>query len=115
MVDTVQNLAGTTASVVVPETSSAPQVSSAGTTGSTSGVEVGTTAPAAPVVETETKNVSVDVNSAMGDVLTAMRDMPPPIDLEAVQRIKAEIAQNSYPVDYEKISDALIDSLNELS
>ena len=111
MVDTVQNLAGTTASVVVPEASSAPQVS---TSGAGSAVEIGTTAPVAVVTEVETKNVSVDVNSAMGDVMRAMKDMPPPIDLEAVQRLRAEIAQNDYPVDYDKISDALISSLNEI-
>ena len=38
----------------------------------------------------------------------AMKDMPPPIDLEAVQRLKSEIANNEYPVDYDKISEALI-------
>jgi len=111
MVDTVQNLAGTTASVVVPEASSAPQVS---TSGAGSAVEVGPTAPVAAVTETETGSVSVDVNSVMGDVMSAMKDMPPPINLEAVQRLKAEIAQNDYPVDYDKISDALISSLNEI-
>ena len=109
MVDTVQNLTGTTASVVVPEASSAPQVS---TSGAGSPVEIGTTAPVVAV--TETNSVSVDVNSAMGDVMRAMKDMPPPIDLEAVQRLRAEIAQNDYPVDYDKISDALISSLNEI-
>ena len=109
MVDTVQNLMGTTASVVVPEASSAPQVS---TSGAGSPVEIGTTAPV--VVVTETNSVSVDVNSAMGDVMRAMKDMPPPIDLEAVQRLRAEIARNDYPVDYDKISDALISSLNEI-
>ena len=111
MVDTVQNLAGTTASVVVPESSSAPQVS---TSGSGSTVEVGPAAPAAPVTETETGRTAVDVTSAMGDVMRAMKDMPPPIELEAVQRLRAEIAQNDYPVDYDKISDALISSLNEI-
>ena len=111
MVDTVQNLAGTTASVVVPEASSAPQVS---TSGAGSAVEVGATAPVVAVTETETSSVSVDVNSAMGDVMRAMKDMPPPIDLEAVQRLRAEIARNDYPVDYDKISDALISSLNEI-
>ena len=111
MVDTVQNLAGTTSSVVVPESSSAPQVSTSGGGGA---VEVGTAAPVAPVTESDTGSVAVDVNSAMGDVVRAMKDMPPPIDLEAVQRLKAEIAENDYPVDYDKISDALISSLNEI-
>ena len=111
MVDTVQNLAGTTASVVVPEASSAPQVT---TSGAGSAVEVGTNAPVAPVIDTDTASVSVNVNSAMGDVMKAMADMPPPIDLEAVQRLRAEIAHNDYPVDYEKISDALMTSLSEI-
>lgn len=112
MVDTVQNLTGTTSSVVVPEASSAPQVT---TSGAGASVEVGTNAPVAPVVDTDTQSVSVNVNSAMGDVMKAMADMPPPIDLEAVQRLRAEIAENDYPVDYEKISDALMTSLSEIS
>ena len=111
MVDTVQNLVGTTASVVVPEASSAPQVS---TSGAGSAVEIGTAAPVPPIVEADGGRVSVEVKSAMGDVMNAMRDMPPPIDLEAVQKIRAEIAHNDYPVDYDKISDALIASLNEM-
>ena len=49
----------------------------------------------------ETGRIAVDVTSAMGDVMRAMKDMPPPIDLEAVQRLRAEIAQNDYPVVYE--------------
>jgi anti-sigma28 factor (negative regulator of flagellin synthesis) len=114
MVDTVQNLTGTTASVVVPETSSAPKVS-VGTGLETSAVELGNTAPPAPVTETDAGSVSVDVKSAMGDVMQAMQDMPPPIDIESVQRLRAEIANNEYPVDYNKISDALMASLSELS
>ena len=58
MVDTVQNLTGTTASVVVPEASSAPKVS-VGTGSETSAVELGNTAPAAPVTEADAGSVSV--------------------------------------------------------
>ena len=111
MVDTVQNLVGTTSSVVVPEASSAPQVS---TSGAGSPVEVGVTAPVASVVETDTQAVSVDVKSVMGDVVAAMQKAPVPIDMEAVNRLKAEIASNDYPVDYDKISDAMMSSINEL-
>jgi anti-sigma28 factor (negative regulator of flagellin synthesis) len=114
MVDTVQNLTGTTASVVVPEASSAPKVS-VGTGSETSAVELGNTAPATPVTEADAGSVSVDVKSAMGDVVQAMKDMPPPIDIESVQRLRAEIANNEYPVDYNKISDALLASVSELS
>jgi anti-sigma28 factor (negative regulator of flagellin synthesis) len=114
MVDTVQNLTGTTASVVVPEASSAPKVS-VGTGLEASAVELGNTAPATPVTEADAGSVSVDVKSAMGDVMQAMQDMPPPIDIESVQRLRAEIANNEYPVDYNKISDALLASVSELS
>ena len=109
MVDTVQNLVGTTSSVVVPESSSAPQVSTGGVSSS---AEIGVNAPVVGVTDTDTASVNVD--SAMRDVMLAMRDMPPPIDLEAVQRLKSEIANNQYPVDYDKISEALISSLNEI-
>ena len=84
MVDTVQNLTGTTASVVVPEASSAPKVS-VGTGSETSAVELGNTAPATPVTEADAGSVSVDVKSAMGDVMQAMQNMPPPSDIESVQ------------------------------
>ena len=111
MVDTVQNLVGTTSSVIVPEASSAPQVS---TSGAGSAIEVGPTAPVSATVESESKNVSVDVKSVMGEVVAAMQNAPPPIDMEAVSRLKAEIASNNYPVDYDKITDAMMSSLSEI-
>ena len=114
MVDTVQNLVGTTAAVVVPESTSAPKVSTGGMGATSASGEVGSTAPASPVTEADAGSVSVDVKSAMGSVLDAMNDMPPPIDLEAVSRLKAEIANNQYPVDYGKISDALMASLSDI-
>ena len=111
MVDTVQNLVGTTSSVIVPEASSAPQVS---TSGAGAAVAVGTTAPVPATVESEGKNVSVNVKSVMGEVVAAMQNSPAPIDMEAVSRLKAEIANNSYPIDYDKITDAMMSSLNEI-
>jgi negative regulator of flagellin synthesis FlgM len=111
MVDTVQNLVGTTSSVIVPEASSAPQVS---TSGGGSAVEVGINVPVAAVTETDTGSVSVNVQSVMGNVIAAMTDIPPPIDMEAVQRLKAEIADNAYPVDYDKISEAMMASISEI-
>jgi anti-sigma28 factor (negative regulator of flagellin synthesis) len=111
MVDTVQNLVGTTSSVVVPESSSAPQVS---TSGAGPAVTVGPTAPVSATAESEGKNVSVDVKSVMGEVVAAMQKAPAPINMEAVTRLKAEIASNSYPVDYDKITDAMMSSLNEI-
>lgn len=112
MVDTVQNLVGTTSSVVVPESSSAPQVS---TSGSGAAVEVGPSAPVSSVAESDTGSVSVDVKSVMGEVMAAMQSASAPIDMEAVTRLKAEIASNDYPVDYDKITDAMMSSISELS
>ena len=112
MVDTVQNLVGTTSSVIVPEASSAPQVS---TSGAGAAVEVGHTAPVASVVESGTASVNVEVKSVMAEVMATMRDVPPPIDLEAVTRLRAEISANDYPIDYEKITDAMMSALSEIS
>ena len=112
MVDTVQNLVGTTSSVIIPEASSAAQVS---TSGSSPAVEVGANAPAHAVTGSDGQSVAVDVRSVMGDVVAAMQKSAPPINMEAVNRLKAEIAANSYPVDYDKITDAMISSLNEIA
>ena len=38
----------------------------------------------------------------------------PPIDVEAVARIKDAIASGKYPVDLDKISDMLMDAYREL-
>ena len=46
----------------------------------------------------------------------AIKDMAvqPPIDKEKVSRIKNAIANNNYPIDLEKISDALMDAYKEM-
>ena len=46
----------------------------------------------------------------------AINDMAvqPPIDKEKVSRIKNAIASNNYPIDLEKISDALMDAYKEM-
>jgi len=38
----------------------------------------------------------------------------PPIDKEKISRIKNAIANNAYPIDLEKISDALMDAYKEM-
>ena len=38
----------------------------------------------------------------------------PPIDKEKISRIKSAIANNAYPIDLEKISDALMDAYKEM-
>jgi anti-sigma28 factor (negative regulator of flagellin synthesis) len=48
------------------------------------------------------------------DVLAAMKDAPPPIDIEAVAQIKSAIASNTYPVDLDKISQELVKAYDAL-
>jgi len=104
MVDATQGLTGTTTSVQVPENTSAPkvQVTQSGASGS---VNVGHAAPVNP---------PVDITSVTKDVLSAMKDMPPPIDIAAVNQIRSAIAANTYPVDLDKISQELVKAYDSL-
>ena len=100
MVDATQGLTGTTTTVQVPENTSAPQVQV-----SQAGVSVGHSAPVNP---------PVDITSVTKDVLAAMKDAPPPIDIEAAAQIKSAIASNTYPVDLDKISQELVKAYDAL-
>ena len=100
MVDATQGLTGTTTTVQVPENTSAPQVQV-----SQAGVSVGHSAPVNP---------PVDITSVTKDVLAAMKDAPPQIDIEAVAQIKSAIASNTYPVDLDKISQELVKAYDAL-
>ena len=100
MVDATQSLTGTTTTVQVPENTSAPQVQV-----TQAGVSVGHSAPVNP---------PVDITSVTKDVLAAMKDAPPPIDIEAVAQIKSAIASNTYPVDLDKISQELVKAYDAL-
>ena len=104
MVDATQGLTGTTTTVQVPENTSAPQVQLT-QTGASAAISVGHGAPVNP---------PVDITSVTKDVLTAMRDSPPPIDIEAVNQIKSAIAANTYPVDLDKISQELVKAYDAL-
>jgi anti-sigma28 factor (negative regulator of flagellin synthesis) len=104
MVDATQGLTGTTTTVQVPENTSAPQVQ-VSPTGSSGAVSVGHSAPVNP---------PVDITSVTKDVLAAMKDSPPPIDIEAVAQIKSAIAANTYPVDLDKISQELVKAYDAL-
>jgi anti-sigma28 factor (negative regulator of flagellin synthesis) len=72
---------------------------------SQAGVSVGHSAPVNP---------PVDITSVTKDVLAAMKDAPPPIDIEAVAQIKNAIASNTYPVDLDKISQELVKAYDAL-
>jgi negative regulator of flagellin synthesis FlgM len=56
----------------------------------------------------------VDITSVTKDVLATMKDMPPPIDIAAVNQIRSAIAANTYPVDLDKISQELVKAYDAL-
>jgi len=59
-----------------------------------------------------TDNVKVS-EAASSQIVTKIAQTPP-VDSEAVSRIKDAIAQGKYPVDLDQISDALMDAYREL-
>ena len=68
-------------------------------------------------VAAKPSNASVDPVDVKADsIKVAVADMAsnPPIDVEAVAKIKDAIANGKYPVDLDKISDMLMDAYREL-
>lgn len=62
----------------------------------------------------QTKNVSKNITAFVSkDVIKDMAK-DPPIDKVNVSRIKNAISNGSYPIDLEKISDALLSAYKEL-
>jgi len=72
-------------------------------------------------------DLSTSGSSAVGDLPTASVDNSidtpkvvaqlaekPPVDTEAVARIKNAIAQGKYPIDVDQITDALMDAYRDL-
>ena len=57
---------------------------------------------------------TVKVSEAASPQLVSQLSANPPIDTEAVSRIKNAIAQGKYPVDVDLISDALMDAYRDL-
>ena len=57
---------------------------------------------------------SIDVKADSVNLAVAGMASNPPIDVEAVARIKDAIANGKYPVDLDKISDMLMDAYRDL-
>ncbi|AGI74718.1 putative flgM-like regulatory protein (plasmid) [Octadecabacter arcticus 238] len=112
MVDATQNLTGTVATVSIPEINPIPKVSLSQTSTADT-AKLGTSAPVNPI--SSTSKLSVEVTSVAAEVLASMQNMPPPIDIEAVDQIKTAISENSYPVDLSKIADGLVASFKEMT
>jgi len=111
MADPIQGVPGTITTVTVPDSSAAPKARVSAV--DTQAAAVGTSAPAPAV--SAAQGPSLELSSAAQDVLASMVDMPPKINIEAVDRIKSAIASNQYPVDVDKITSKLLDSVESLS
>jgi negative regulator of flagellin synthesis FlgM len=112
MIDATQNLTGTVATVSIPEVNPLPKVSlSQASTADTA--KLGTSAPVNPI--SSASKPSVEMTSVAAEVLASMKSMPPPIDIEATAKIKAEINANRYPVDTAKIVEALAESFKSMT
>ena len=57
---------------------------------------------------------TVKVSEAASPQLVSQLSANPPIDSEAVSRIKNAISEGKYPVDVDRISDALMDAYRDM-
>lgn len=57
---------------------------------------------------------TVKVSEAASTQLVSQLSASPPIDSEAVSRIKNAISEGKYPVDVDRISDALMDAYRDM-
>ena len=112
MSDATQNLTGTITSASMPELNAVPKVNlSSASVGDTAGL--GIAAPVNPV--SAASRPAVEINSAAAEVLASMQSMPVPVDIEAVNRIRAAIQANDYPIDFDKIAQGLADSFESMN
>ena len=68
----------------------------------------------APKPSSASETDSVELKSA--EMASAARDMASvaPVDMDKVNRIKSPIKEGNYPIDIDKISDALMDAYREM-
>jgi len=68
----------------------------------------------APKPSSASETDSVELKSA--EMASAARDMASvaPVDMDKVNRIKSAIKEGNYPIDIDKISDALMDAYREM-
>ena len=68
----------------------------------------------APKPRSASETDSVELKSA--EMASAARDMASvaPVDMDKVNRIKSAIKEGNYPIDIDKISDALMDAYREM-
>ena len=95
------------------------KVNSLSSSGSNNAVRTETKHVKAKVQKVDQTNVKVDVDGGKVSQFVSketMRDMAkqPPIDKVSTTRIKNAIANGSYPIDLNKIADALFDAYKEM-
>ena len=68
----------------------------------------------APKPSSASETDSLELKSA--EMASAARDMASvaPVDMDKVNRIKSAIKEGNYPIDIDKISDALMDAYREM-
>lgn len=59
-------------------------------------------------------NTSIDTSKSEISEKVAQLAKQPPIDTEAVARIKSAIADGKYPIDIDAVSDALMDAYRDM-
>ena len=101
MVESIKNL---TKNLEIPKTHANKSTSVGGSNGTRS--------------STKTGNVSgvdsVDVRGSIPTTTLADFTKSPPIDVEAVSKIKEAIAKGDYPIDLDAVADMLLDAYKEM-
>jgi negative regulator of flagellin synthesis FlgM len=112
MVDASQNLTGTITGTKIPELNPVATVNlSQGNV--VGGAGLGSGAPVNPVASVD--RPGVEVNSAASEVLATMKNLPAPVDIEAVDRIRASISVNQYPINLDELAEKLTSSFEAIS
>lgn len=68
----------------------------------------------APTPSTDSKKTSINVSQFVNASQTKEMAKEPPINKENISRIKDAISSGSYPIDIEKISEALLTAYKEM-
>ncbi|MAH78577.1 MAG: flagellar biosynthesis anti-sigma factor FlgM [Rickettsiales bacterium TMED254] len=64
--------------------------------------------------DSQKSNLDTNISKFIGKAQVKEMASEPPIDKQNISRIKSAIANGSYPVDLDKIADALMDAYKEM-
>jgi flagellar biosynthesis anti-sigma factor FlgM len=95
--------------------SAAKPAQSKSSSGSSSGKKSNISVDSVPKLDKNTSNTSTsNVSKFINKAAIKEMSIQPPIDKINISRIKNAIASNEYPIDLEKIADALMDAYKEM-